>query len=344
MVLNSAVLFGGSGFIGIHFTEYLLRNNICDFVTIADIKPPQAHIAHRFISGYMESGKVQYVECDVRSEINVAKIPAQGNVLFVANFAAVHREPGHEVREYYETNMPGAQNVCGFARAIGCNSILFTSSISPYGPSEAVKDENTIPTPETAYGGSKLAAELIHQAWLAEDKANRRLLIVRPGVVFGPGEGGNVSRLIRLVVAKRFVYAGNRDTRKAGIYVKELCNAIWKMHSAQIQANDPLKIVNMTMAPCPSIAEYVDAAKLVSGNKFFIPSIPPWMLLLAARIIGSVFALIGVKTSINIVRVRKLVRSNDIRPSVLLAENYVYLYTLTDAFKDWKQSLPEEWS
>ena len=86
----------------------------------------------------------------------------------------------------------------------------------PYGTSEVTKDESSLPVPACAYGGSKLAAEKIHLCWQNGDSADRHLVIVRPGVVFGPGEGGNVSRLVKAVLHRYFFYMGNKDTRKAG--------------------------------------------------------------------------------------------------------------------------------
>ncbi len=80
-------------------------------------------------------------------------------------------------------------------RKLAVKILFFTGSISLYGVSESVKDELTLPVPVTAYGASKLTAEKIHQIWRAKDANDRRLVIVRPGVVFGPGEGGNISRL-----------------------------------------------------------------------------------------------------------------------------------------------------
>ncbi len=109
--------------------------------------------------------------------------------------------------------------------SVGCSRMVFTSSISPYGPSEDLKDESSLPAPETPYGSSKLEAEKIHMRWQS-DLHSRRVLTLRPGVVFGPGEGGNVTRLVRSVVKGYFAYMGNRQTRKAGGYVKELCRAI----------------------------------------------------------------------------------------------------------------------
>ena len=42
------------------------------------------------------------------------------SVDLVANFAAVHREPGHEDHEYYECNLLGAENVCNWVERVGC--------------------------------------------------------------------------------------------------------------------------------------------------------------------------------------------------------------------------------
>jgi len=301
-------------------------------------------VASQFVAKEIQSGQVRYEKSDVRHPIQRNILQSQESVSFIANFAAVHREPGHEIPEYYETNIPGARNVCDFAEVVSCNDILFTSSISPYGPSETPKDESVIPTPETAYGGSKLAAELIHSAWADRDRQQRRLLIVRPGVVFGPGEGGNVSRLIKMIAIRGFfVFAGNEQTRKAGIYVKELCNAMWWMHELQKNRPAGIRTANMTMNPGPSMKEYVSAVKEVSGKKAFVPSIPPWLLMSVARVIQTATGVFGIKTSVNVVRVRKLIRSNNILPRVLEQEKYPYKFNLKSALADWKKDLPSEW-
>ena len=339
--MTVAVIFGGTGFIGLHFTRFLIDKAGFDQVILADIKPPEQHIAHTFVKSELSSGKVRYVQCDVRQPIS-ASLSAD-KVDFIANFAAVHREPGHEPWEYFDTNIPGARNVCAYAEAIDCKDILFTSSISPYGPTEEPKSETSIPTPETAYGSSKLAAELIHAAWRDRGQHERRLLVVRPGVVFGPGEGGNVSRLVKMLMKGFFVFAGNKQTRKAGIYVKELCNAMWWMHQLQASRTPATATANMTMNPGPSMQEYVEAIQKVANKKAFVPSIPVWSLMLAARVIELITGILQINSSINTVRIKKLVRSNNIVPGVLAQEQYPYVFTLETALADWLKSLPSEW-
>ncbi|QWF71661.1 NAD(P)-dependent oxidoreductase [Methylomonas paludis] len=332
---SKCVIFGGTGFIGSHFAEYLILNGLVDEVYLADIRPIRPFFS-------FDQNKIHYVELDVRKPIDAQALPS--DVTLVANFAAVHREPGHEDFEYYETNLHGAENVCAWAEKVGCKQIVFTSSIAPYGPSELTKDESSVPVPVSAYGGSKLAAEKIHLCWQNGDSENRRLVIVRPGVVFGPGEGGNVSRLVKAVLHRYFIYMGNRDTRKAGVYVKELCNAIWWVLQRQGTTGERVILFNMTMNPGPSIQDYVETVCKVAGIERWVPSLPYFSLLATAYVIDAFAKPLGITHPFSTVRIKKLVNSNIIYPGYLVNNSYPYLYTLETAFADWKQSYPEEWS
>ena len=109
-----------------------------------------------------------------------------------------------------------------FAEKWNIKKIVFTSSIAPYGAAEELKKETTLPTPNTAYGISKLVAEKIHEKWQNGDATHRQLTIVRPGVVLGKGENGNTTRLYWAIRGHKFAYPGRKDTIKACIYVKEL--------------------------------------------------------------------------------------------------------------------------
>lgn len=338
---KSAVIFGGSGFIGRHFAEFVIDSLSVEKVYLLDLKSPLESFCTKGFLGFYERGAIEFVECDVRKRIDFNK--AAGSGVLVANFAAVHREPGHKAKEYYETNLLGAENVCEWASRYDCRNIIFTSSIAPYGPTEETKNETSLPVPISAYGGSKLVAEKIHLGWQKEKSECRRLIIVRPGVVFGPGEGGNVSRLIRAILSGYFVYMGNKETRKAGVYVKELCSAIVWGVMRQEASSEAVTLFNMTMNPGPSIQEYVNAVKSVSQRKVVILSVPYGPVYFASFVISAVLGALKVSHPFSPVRVKKLVRSNNISPSYLEYNGYKYRYTLEQAFCDWKQAAPHEW-
>ena len=339
--MNCAVIFGGSGFIGTFFANYLIESKTVDKVYLYDKEQiDQKPFPYRK-SLITEQQQIEEINGDVRKPITWS--PAE-SIYLIANFAAVHREPGHEDFEYYETNLLGAEHVCAWAQTVDCRNIIFTSSISPYGPSEQVKDERSLPTPTTAYGSSKLVAEKIHQNWLTADLQKRNLVIVRPGVVFGPNEGGNVSRLIKSVLNRYFFYTGNRTTRKAGTYVKELCIAMLWVLDKQRENNINFSLFNMTMNPGPSIEEYVRSICFVANVRRRVPSAPFKLLLAVTQCIDTIARPLGIKHPFSPVRVKKLTRSNNVLPTFLLENGYTYRYTLESALLDWKQSNPDEWT
>ena len=330
--MSCAVIFGGSGFIGVFFAKQLLASGRAEKIYLYDREQVANKPFPYRTKLVQDDARIIEINGDVRQSITWQP---EECVALTVNFAAIHREPGHEDFEYYETNLLGAENVCAWAERVGCNDIVFTSSISPYGPSEQQKTERSLPVPVTAYGGSKLVAEKIHQVWLAADKAQRHLVIVRPGVVFGPGEGGNVSRLIKAVINRYFFYMGNRDTRKAGTYVKELCYAIEWVLQRQKERSEHFTLFNMSMNPGPSIQEYVQTVCKVAGVKRNVLAIPYPVMLGCAYAIEVVARPLGIKHPFSPVRIRKLVRSNDIHPVYLVDNGYVYRFNLESAFAVW---------
>ena len=321
------------------FARHLIEDHSFSKVYLFDqehVNDKDFEFRQKMVASYPQ---IEIVIGDVKSPI---KWMPDESIYLTANFAAVHREPGHEDYEYYECNLLGAENVCDWAERIECDRIIFTSSISPYGPSEAEKDERSTPTPETAYGGSKLAAEKIHQIWQGRYK-QRQLIIVRPGVVFGPGEGGNVSRLIKALKGRYFFYMGNKNTRKAGTYVKELCFAMmWVLNSDKSKA-DKVTLFNMSMNPGPSIEEYVNSISFILNKKIFVPSISSSLLLIASYIIEFFAKPLKIEHPFSPIRIKKLIKSNNILPKYLEENGYKYRYNLNEAFKDWKEECPEEW-
>lgn len=339
--LDHCVLFGGTGFIGTHFARFLLTHNFAKTITLVDIEPPNKPLWSSTARKVLSDPRVRYLPIDVCKPIRHADLPDCADLIL--NFAAIHREPGHEPHEYFETNLKGAENVCQWAEQVNCKTIAFTSSISPYGPTEEQKNEQSTPVPVTAYGASKLAAEKIHLAWQRGGE-DRRLVIVRPGVVYGPGEGGNVSRLVRSIIKGYFFYVGNQNTRKAGGYVKELCNAIlWVLEWQQAQQQN-VTLFNFSTDPTPTLEEYVNAVCKVAQIKRSPLRVPYPLLLGASYPIAQLSNALGIKQPIDPVRIRKLVRSNNIVPGFLRDAGYPYQYTLEQALEDWKQEKPEDWT
>jgi hypothetical protein len=136
---------------------------------------------------------------------------------------------------------------------------------------------------------------------------------------------------------------GNRHTRKAGGYVKELCHTLTWAMGWQVRQEAGVTLFNFTMDPAPTVEEYVDAICRVAGVRRFVPGIPYPLLLGASYPIEALSAPWGVEQPISPVRIRKLVRSNNIVPGFLRKAGYQYQYTLDRALADWQQERPEDW-
>ena len=324
------IITGGTGFIGTHLTNLILERYPDSKVWNLDIvKPGNPNpVVKNYKPAVREGEKLgsAFVECDVRKPIeNLPFTPTVDDVIF--NFAAVHRTPGHEDIEYFESNIRGAENICAFAERYGIKQIVFTSSIAPYGASEQLKTEETLPTPNTPYGISKLVAEKIHMAW-QKGGEGRKLTIVRPGVVFGRGENGNFSRLYWGIRKHTFAYPGRKDTIKACVYVKELVRFIlWNVEERET----PFDIFNCTFEPAYTIKQIVTAMKKVTGLTQSVPYIPNSIIMpmaVCAKMVGSPMGICPA-------RVKKLQISTNVCGKKMANSGYQFKYSFEEALDDW---------
>lgn len=324
------IITGGTGFIGTHLTNLINEHYPDAQVWNLDIVKPGTPnpVVKDYKPALREGQTLQstYVKCDIRKSIgDLPFTPTEDDIIF--NFAAVHRTPGHEDHEYFETNIRGAENVCAFAEKWGIKKIVFTSSIAPYGAAEKLKEETTLPTPNTPYGISKLVAEKIHQAWQNGGK-DRYLTIVRPGVVFGKGENGNFTRLYWAIRGHKFAYPGRKDTIKACIYVKELVRFIlWNV----TERKSSFEIYNCCFEPAYTIEHIVQAMKKVTGLTQFVPDIPNWVIMPTATVIGALGAPMGICPA----RVKKLQISTNICGKKLAGCGYKFKWSFEEALEDW---------
>lgn len=314
------IVFGGSGFIGSHLVEALSRRNTCE-VVVADIHPPQVSLP----------SSAAYKFCDVRQPI--PKHLASKSTI-VIDLAAIAREPGYPTRAYFDTNINGAKNISEFCTRTGINTIWFTSTMSVYGPGEEPKPETAEPSPETSYGGSKLKAESIYRSWLEKD-AERRLLIVRPAVIFGARDHGNFTRLAQSLKRRIFVYPGRKDTIKACGYVEDLVDSMFFMEAQQ----EEYLLYNFCYPTPYTIEEICEAFAKVAGLPRPWGTIPLPLILNMSK----AFKLlddIGIKNDIHPARIHKLVRSTHIVPGELLKRGYQFQTNLEEGLQKWLMDDP----
>lgn len=139
----------------------------------------------------------------------------------IINLAAEHKDNVHPISRYYDVNVQGAKNVCAAAEWLGIKHIVFTSSVAVYGFVEKETGEDGEFHPFNDYGKSKLEAEHVYDAWQAKD-SDRTLVTIRPTVVFGENNRGNVYNLFRQIASGKFLMIGAGNNQKSMAYVENI--------------------------------------------------------------------------------------------------------------------------
>lgn len=307
---------GGAGFIGGYLIKELLLNG--QEVISLDCKKIT-----------FEHEKLQHYVCDLTDESQLKNLP-QITYTVVYHLAAVHTTPGHEPHEYYEANVTGSLNLLRYLDTQKSCPIIFLSSISVYGTHEQHRDERSPVSPTSDYGRSKLQAERIIDVHCAAK--NNPLTIIRPGVVFGTGEGGNFDRMSHLINKGYFIFPGRRDTRKACIYVKDLVDIILN-YTPTVKSGHQKDIINGCYDEAPSIDELVSLLSDVKSKSIIKLTIPEKVLKTIAIIIQNIG---GSHIGIHPERVAKLTISNNITSFTLSDRKHVYKYGLKAAIEDWQ--------
>jgi nucleoside-diphosphate-sugar epimerase len=316
--MSECLILGGSGYVGINWAKRLAGRKRFARIVLADIRPPPEPPG----AGW------EFVKCDVRQPLQFGDLKPE----WLFNFAAVHREPGHAREEYFDTNISGARNACAFAEQAGCGNILFTSSIAVYGSLDNPASESSPPRPATPYGISKYCAELIQEGWRRSGEG-RRLCVCRPGVVYGPGDPGNILRMIRAVRRGYFVFPGSRNLRKSYAYIEGLLDSF-----EFVMAREEKELTyNYVERDTETLGTLVRIVQAQVGRR--IPTFTAPMPLLEAVAAMAQLVTRG-RSPLHPVRVRKTALSSHILPESLSRMGFHFRYDFAASLKDWAEKSP----
>lgn len=206
MSLRELNVVGGAGFIGTRLCRRL----------VASGKPPFTIIDKKVSGAFPERSVI----CDIRDAQRLKSVLVPNAA--VVHLAAEHRDNVRPAALYRDVNVTGTKNVCRAATEVGINTILFTSTVAVYGLPQAGTGEAGAIAPFNEYGRTKWEAEEVLRGWAAQAPDKRRLVLVRPTVVFGENNRGNVYNLLRQISSGRFVMVGSGRNRKSLAYVENV--------------------------------------------------------------------------------------------------------------------------
>jgi len=302
-------IIGGSGFIGGHLINLLWENH--DLLNIDKLK----NTSHNNVS---------FVECDITNYTKLKEcIPTAIDLIIL--LAAEHRDDVTPTSRYYDVNVEGTENVLKVMTEKNIHSIIFTSSVAVYGLNKHTPNEFSPTDPFNHYGKSKLEAENVLRRWFDNDQNGKSLIIIRPTVIFGPGNRGNVYNLLSQISSGRFMMIGNGNNKKSMAYVENVAEFIAHCINSNLQK---FHLFNYIDKPDLSTKELVVQAELAIGSKILPVKIPYWLGYSAAKFFDIVLSLFDKKNPISAVRVKKFCATTQFDSATIQATGFLAPYTL----------------
>ncbi|NQZ14600.1 MAG: NAD(P)-dependent oxidoreductase [Alphaproteobacteria bacterium] len=260
---------------------------------------------------------------DLMDQAAMSKACAGCDVIY--HLAALHSDDVFPRSLYYDVNTQGTKNVIQAAKDNGIKRIIFTSTFALYGLNTGMPTEESEPSPFNDYGESKLQAEHALKEWIEESPENIAT-IVRPVVVFGEGNRGNVYTLLNQITKKKFVMIGRGNNRKSMAYVGNVAEFL----TFCLDEKQPFKVYNYADKPDYQIKNLMGDIYTHLGWKrpsFYLP----YSLGLAAGYSFDVLTQVtGKKFPISSVRVQKFCADTTCEAERYRETGFKPKYTLTD--------------
>jgi nucleoside-diphosphate-sugar epimerase len=232
---------------------------------------------------------VEWVQCDLTRESEVEH--ALRGVETVYHCAALCSAPG-SLTEFEQANVHGTVRLLNLAAKAGVKNLVYLSSMSVYAAPEAsdtVLDESA-PLDARAdergvYTRSKLAAD---QAVLdyARRQLSPRIIVLRPGTIYGPGAKVPVGRFQLPSSNLRPVVVGGPDLPTGLVYVDDVVEA---MLSAARSGVPTGSVYNLVDSADSDQAELARTLTEVTGGRIrpvFAPYPLVWSIMLGVDLVS----------------------------------------------------------
>jgi GlcNAc-P-P-Und epimerase len=236
---------------------------------------------------------------DIRN-LDEIKIPTETHSVVL--LAAEHRDDVSPSSLYYDVNVQGTINVLEKMDDFGVKNLIFTSSVAIYGLNKNNPDENHIHDPFNHYGKSKWQAEEIIKEWYDNDPEGKSITIIRPTVIFGERNRGNVYNLLKQISSGKFMMVGKGQNKKSMAYVGNVV-ALIKNRLENIEAG--FHIFNYADKPDFSMVELTQTIEEKMKIKLPTIKIPYLFGMIGGYCFDFISVLLRTKFPVSSVRVKK---------------------------------------
>lgn len=303
---------GGSGFIGTRLINNLLKDghNVKIYDKVISDKYPEI-----------------CVKADVRDVETLIKESKDIDIIY--NLAAEHADDVTPLSLYEDVNVGGAKNVVFAAEKNKIRKIIFTSSVAIYGLNRGTPNETMDAQPFNEYGRTKYEAEKILNDWKDMDEL-RSLVVLRPSVIFGEKNRGNVYNLIKQIASGKFLMVGSGENKKSMAYVGNIAAFL----TSQANTDGGNFIYNFADKPDLSSNEIVHIVKDELEIKKSTPKAPFIIGMLGGYIFDFLSKVTGKKFPVSSIRIKKFCAETTVNTDRLQKSEFIPPYTLEEGLRN----------
>lgn len=155
---------------------------------------------------------------------------AIANCEYVFHTAAFTKLTCNDVEEFYKVNVQGTANVLNAAKRNGVKKVIFTSSVSVYGPSQPNSSIIEIHPRMSSFANDyELTKTMAENLVLEYNKNGLPGIILNVSRVYGPGISGfstGVNRFISMVLKKKIVFVPSKLNIETNyVYIDDVTKA-----------------------------------------------------------------------------------------------------------------------
>lgn len=236
----SVLLTGSTGFVGVNLNKYLTNKSF------------------------------KLDQLNLRDENWKYNISIEGTTMIHLAGKAHDTKKSQNSNDYFEINTKLTKELFDFFLASDFRDFIYFSSIKAVtDKAEFIVTEETIPNPQTVYGQSKFRAE---QYMLSKNiPKGKRIFIIRPSMIHGPGNKGNLNLLYHIVSKQIPWPLGAFNNKRSFCSIDNVCFVVNEILDNN---NIPSGIYNLTDDRPISTNRLIELISISLDKKTIIYKIP----------------------------------------------------------------------
>ncbi|WBV51351.1 GDP-mannose 4,6-dehydratase [Chryseobacterium gambrini] len=322
------LITGGSGFIGSHLAEQLLKkghsviniDNFDDFYSY-QIKIQNTLDAIQYFSDFEYSGKDNDIKKlislsqsenyrlyyqDIRDKNGLEEIFKNHKIDTVIHLAALAgvRPSIERPLEYEEVNIRGTMNLWELCKDFNINKFVCASSSSVYGNNEKIpfSETDNVDNPISPYAATKKCGEILGHVY--HDLYKIDMIQLRFFTVYGPRQRPDLAihKFTKLISEDQEIpFYGDGSTARDYTYIDDVVDGIWKSVQYLENHSDVYEIINLGESEVINLNEMLSTIEKTLGKSAIRKNLPmqPGDVLKTNADITKARTLIGYKPDTN---------------------------------------------